>query len=165
MVALARRETGERPDFAPAWRAHLRRFPSVGSGLNQVETEILRRLDLGGQPGLDELCGALSGHAAMAALGMGDLQVAATLRDLARGPSPLVKIDAPGSSIEGEGRGLPGGCRRWRITIADGGRDVLAGARDQVTVNGIDRYLGGARLHGNHGVWRWDDREAAIVIE
>jgi len=35
---------------------------------------------------------------------------------------------------------------------------VLAGKADHITLNGIDRWIGGVHLFGNQVPWRWDER-------
>jgi len=52
--------------------------------------------------------------------------------------------------------------RRVRARTGTGAR-VLAGEADQVTFNGIDRWIGGVHLRGHHVPWRWDDGTETIV--
>jgi hypothetical protein len=40
---------------------------------------------------------------------------------------------------------------------------VLAGEADHVTLNGLDRWIGGVHLHGRHTPWRWDDGTETIT--
>jgi hypothetical protein len=40
---------------------------------------------------------------------------------------------------------------------------VLAGHADHVTLNGIDRWIGGVHLHGRHARWRWDDGSEMVA--
>ncbi len=87
-----------------------------------------------------------------------------TLREVAGASVPLVKISARDSSIGSEGWNALAGFRGWRVAISDVGRDVLAGARDHIAMNGLDRYLGGVHLHGHHGIWRWHEREETLVV-
>ena len=42
------------------------------------------------------------------------------------------------------------------LTLTAAGRAVLSGTADAVALRGIDRWLGGVRLSGRHGVWRWE---------
>ena len=50
-----------------------------------------------------------------------------------------------------------------KIGITDTGRRVLAGKADHVTLNGINRWIGGVHLLGNRVRWRWDERIQEIV--
>jgi hypothetical protein len=72
---------------------------------------------------------------------------------MAAGPHPLLALDSPGGPVQ-MGTGV-------RLTGA--GAQVLAGQADQVALNGIDRWIGGVHLHGNHVPWRWDDGTEALV--
>ncbi|HEX2950968.1 MAG TPA: hypothetical protein VHV83_15600 [Armatimonadota bacterium] len=47
------------------------------------------------------------------------------------------------------------GLAGWQFQPTDFGRALLDGKADWVKENGIDRWLGGAHLHG-HDVWRWN---------
>jgi hypothetical protein len=40
---------------------------------------------------------------------------------------------------------------------------VLAGKADHITLNGIDRWIGGVHLLRRCVRWRWDERIRAIV--
>jgi hypothetical protein len=72
---------------------------------------------------------------------------------MARAPVPLLLVDPPGRPVD-RGSGL-------RLT--DTGAGVLAGAVDQVALNGIDRWIGGVHLRGRDVQWRWDDGTETIV--
>lgn len=48
--------------------------------------------------------------------------------------------------------------------MTDVGRHVLAGGGDQIRLNGIDRFLGGAHLHGYERIWRWDAAAGRLVV-
>jgi len=52
--------------------------------------------------------------------------------------------------------------RRVRARTGTGAR-MLVGEADQVTFNGIDRWIGGVHLRGHHVPWRWDDGTETIV--
>jgi hypothetical protein len=164
IAALLEREAADPAGLAGAWRAHLRRYPSPDSGLNEVEAATLALLDARGPLGFDALFRALWRQAPIAALGMGDQQLAAVLREMAGAPAPLVKIDSGGSSIGSEGWPMLSGFRGWQVALRDAGRDVLAGRLDHIAANGIDRYLGGVHLHGHHRIWRWHEREGTLVL-
>jgi hypothetical protein len=72
---------------------------------------------------------------------------------MANAPVPLLDVDPPVRRVD-RGSGL-------RLT--DTGAWVLAGAVDQVALNGIDRWIGGVHLRGRHVPWRWDDGTETIV--
>lgn len=49
------------------------------------------------------------------------------------------------------------------ITVTEIGRAVLAGEADWITLNGIDRWLGGVRLLGTESAWRWKNRSRRLI--
>ena len=53
--------------------------------------------------------------------------------------------------------------RHTGLRLTDAGAQVLAGVADHVTLNGIDRWIGGVHLHGDHAPWRWNDATEAIT--
>jgi hypothetical protein len=86
---------------------------------------------------------------------MGDLTFFDILRTLAAARVPLVTIDA-----QDDGPDL----RRRTIAITDAGRDVAAGRRDHVALNGIDRWRGGVHLNSrDRSPWRWNAGRETLV--
>jgi hypothetical protein len=133
-----------------AIRLHCGRFPSAGQGLDEVEQSALAALDAP-RP-FAALFRAVTESPALRDLGMGDVQLAAALGDLATGPAPLVAIEA---------RDQPLG--RWRITRTAAGAEVLAGRADRLAHSPLDRWLGGVRLGAGAPLWRWDGAREALV--
>ncbi len=43
------------------------------------------------------------------------------------------------------------------------GAQVLAGERDHITDNGIDRWIGGVHLRGRDIAWRFDEGTEAVI--
>ena len=66
---------------------------------------------------------------------------------------PLLHAVPSGRPVE---RGTP-------LRLTDTGARVLAGDADHVTLNGIDRWIGGVHLHGPNARWRWDDSTEALI--
>ncbi|MCA1814205.1 MAG: DUF1835 domain-containing protein [Halobacteriales archaeon] len=133
----------------PSWRwfgqglaRHLERFPNE-NGLGLAEETALHALHDGALP-FGELFRKLQSAPAVVMLGWGDLQVAAMLRDLARAPVPLVRIDGPAADPHG-----------WSLRILADANPILAG-EDAIARRGIDRWLGGVHLQGKGPAWRWD---------
>src|SRR5439155_1597163 len=85
--------------------------------------------------------------------GMGDLQFAARLRELSRGPHALVTLDADGRAP-----------RAWTLALTPLGRDVVAGRADWLAHHPLDRWLGGVHLHSPRPSWRWDGRARRLVL-
>jgi hypothetical protein len=128
---------------------HQRRFPSIHNGANAVEHEVLRLLTEG-PLGFATLFRRVTAAPGIAPYGIGDAQLAAYLRELA---PALVTI-----------RDRNGAFPAWTLDITDDGRDVLAGRRDLLAIQGMDRWMGGVRLSHHGPVWRWDGASNAVIL-
>jgi hypothetical protein len=53
--------------------------------------------------------------------------------------------------------------RSTRLRLTAAGARVLAGEDDHVTLNGVDRWIGGVHLQGHHARWRWDEGTEAVT--
>jgi hypothetical protein len=84
---------------------------------------------------------------------LGDLTAFDRIGQLATGSHPLLLLDLPGQPTQ----------QATRISLTSTGQQVLAGQADHIETNGIDRWIGGVHLHGQHVPWRWDDGTEAIV--
>ena len=134
------REAAHLPFVDGAFRCHLGRFPSVATGLNEIETVALDVLARG-RLGFTELFGEVSAHPLIVRHGMGDVQLAACLRGL----SPLVRVEGDQHEITARGRA------------------VAAGAEDWLAVQPIDTWLGGVHLRRDRPLWRWDGAGGRLV--
>jgi len=132
-----------------AIRLHCGRFPATTHGLDEVEYATLATLDRALDFGA--LFRAMT-SGALSELGLGDMQFAATLRDLAAGPAPLVEIADREQSFQ-----------RWRISRTATGAEVLAGRVDRLSLGPLDRWLGGVHLRPGAPLWRWDGRRLALA--
>src|SRR5262249_11425682 len=77
---------------------------------------------------------------------MGDLSFFNIVEGLAAAKKPLVAVDEDSDD--------PVRLADASISLTDTGRDVLAGRADHITLNGIDRWLGGVHLTPQR-YWRW----------
>jgi hypothetical protein len=84
---------------------------------------------------------------------MGDTTCFGRMDRMAQGPHPPLRLDPPGRPME----------RTTGVRLTDTGARVLAGEADQIALNGIDRWIGGVHLQGQHVPWRWDDGTETIV--
>ena len=84
---------------------------------------------------------------------MGDTTCFGRMDQMAAGPHPLLNLDPPGRPAD----------RTTGLRLTGTGARVLAGQADQITLNGIDRWIGGAHLQGHNLPWRWDDGTETIV--
>ncbi len=123
-------------------RLHLGRFPAPGSGLNEVEAGVLQALGSVTRE-FSDLLGVVGAADPVRLHGMGDVQLAAYVRDLAAGG--LVTIG-----------GDPGDASTWRLSVTARGHDVVAGCADWLATHPLDRWLGGVRLAPGGRAWRWD---------
>src|SRR5262249_58833122 len=105
------------PFARAAIRLHCGRFPSIAHGLDELEHETLVALD----DALDfrALFSRVTAIRPLNELGLGDVQFAAMLTDLAAGPTPLVALVDREDSFQ-----------RWRVARTPAAVDVLAGHVD-----------------------------------
>jgi hypothetical protein len=86
---------------------------------------------------------------------MDDLSFYRIVRARASAPVPLVFVDAPPAQLD---------LGPADAAITDAGRDVLAGRRDHVALNGIDLWRGRVHLAGtDRSPWRWDTPGETLV--
>ena len=127
-----------------------REYPSTRDGLSLAERRVLAAV----------AGGAAEAGAAFVRAGaremrpyLGDTWCFAMMDRMAAAPHPLLLVDPAGRPVD----------RRSGVRLTDAGARVLAGDADQVTLNGIDRWIGGVHLRGRHVPWRWDDGTETIV--
>ena len=145
VAALAEQESDALPFVREALRCHCARFPSVATGLNEIETAALDTLDRGPTV-FGELFRSVTADPRARRHGMGDVQLVACLRGLA----PLVSTS--GADLTAA-----------EVILTALGREVLAGRRDWLSVRAIDTWLGGVHLEGDHPRWRWDGAHRRLV--
>jgi len=160
VAALTAEDLDALPFLRPALIRHLEQFPWTRDGLSRTERQILECV--AAEPaGLRELF-RLSHHDAEEAPFLGDRSFLFHLATISGRRSKLVQyINESGAALEE----VPGGDEVWerRVQITEIGRKTLAGQADHVRLFGIDRWLGGVHLCGDHAAWRWDDKRRSIV--
>jgi hypothetical protein len=117
-----------------------REYPSTRDGLSLTERRLLAAVAEGASSPVEAFVRA---GAREARPFLGDVFAFAALERLARAPVPLVE----GGSLQ--------------LTAA--GERVLRGDADHVSLNGVDRWVGGVHLEGRSVRWRWDEGREAIV--
>ncbi|MEO3868779.1 hypothetical protein ABGB18_08125 [Nonomuraea sp. B12E4] len=147
--AVAGDRSGELRFLGEAFDRLSREYPATRDGLSLTERRLLAAV----------ADGATSAEAAFVRAAaretrpfLGDTWAFAMMDRMARAPVPLLRAEPDGRPV-GRGTGL-------RLTGT--GAQVLAGAADHVTLNGIDRWIGGVHLRGHHVQWRWDDGTETI---
>lgn len=143
------------PFLAGAIRRHFEDYPSVRDGLARTERQMLLALAEG-----NETFGSLfrAVQVSEERVYMGDATFWAILKDLAAAAHPLVQIGSSAAPASGPSPVPPGSLL---VRLTEAGRAVLDGRADHVTLNGIDRWMGGVHLTPDH-CWR-SDGEALVL--
>lgn len=154
-------DTSELPWLRGALERHLEEFPSVTHGLSRSECQAVETVAGGPRSLRDAFVSAH--HEREERIFLGDWVFAQYLERLSGSRVPLLRrVD--GGPVAAR-QAPEAGDRFWddRIAITDAGRDVLAGRRDWIAMNGIDRWLGGVHLDGDRARWRWDASRHTLV--
>lgn len=142
---------GPLPFLGTAVRRFLEEYPSTANGLSRSATQVLGVLADGPRDG--GVLFAASQEREESPF-MGDWSLFDVTRALARGRVPLVTINPEPRVVD---------LRGHTVAITDAGRDVLAGRKDGVTLNGIDVWRGGVHLSGWKTPWRWDAARQTLI--
>jgi hypothetical protein len=85
----------------------------------------------------------------------GDAQFWNELKRLAEARNPLITISGPDTHSTMY--------HHASFDLTALGREVLAGNRDFVELNGIDLWLGGVHMGDGGAVWRWDEHTKQLT--
>jgi hypothetical protein len=140
---------GPLPFVAAALRRHLARLPALTTGLNEIEEAALQEVDGPGRP-FPAVFSAVTAREPLRRHGMGDVQLAATLRALAGGAAPLLTIDG----------GALAACRDWHVRLTPDGRAALDGDRPWQPPA---RWVGGLHVNSAGATWRRDGDDIRTV--
>jgi hypothetical protein len=150
-------DTSALPFLRNALRGHLARFPSVKNGLGRIENCGLELI----HSGLKEFGRLFPKFGdAEPVYGLGDFQFWLALKRLGDAREPL--LDLPNRSAT-NGKLDSDKVRQIAFEITEKGEAVLKGEADFVKMNGIDLWLGGVHLSGNHHLWRWDEAKRNLI--
>jgi hypothetical protein len=143
------------PFLGAALMRFLAEYPSVARGLSRTEEQgltVLRDAPAAAAKSFRE------SQAQEPAPFMGDWGFYDVLRRLASARTPLLTIDG---ATDNSGIGAS------TVTLTEAGRDVIEGRENAVTLNGIDRWLGGVHLVAEKiSPWRWDAwRETLVSLD
>jgi hypothetical protein len=148
--SIAAARLGELRFLGEAFDRLSREYPATRDGLSLTERRVLAAIaDGASQAGT----AFVRSQARETRPYAGDTTCFARMDRLAKGPDPLLRLDPPGRPV----------ARATGVRLTGTGARVLAGQADQITLNGIDRWIGGVHLQGHHVPWRWDDGTEAII--
>jgi hypothetical protein len=150
LAAIAATRSGDLRFLGEAFDRLSREYPSTRDGLSLAERRVLAAVADGAA---DAGAAFVRAAARETRPYLGDTWCFAMMDRMARARVPLLHAEASDRPVE-PGTGL-------RLT--DTGARVLAGDADHVTLNGIDRWIGGVHLHGRNPRWRWDDGTETLV--
>ncbi|HEY2287930.1 MAG TPA: hypothetical protein VGH88_19485 [Streptosporangiaceae bacterium] len=150
LAAIAATRLGELRFLGEAFDRLSREYPATRDGLSLTERRVLAAVADGAS---DAGTAFVRAQARETRPYLGDTTCFARMDRLAAGPDPLLRLDPPGRPVQ----------RTTGVHLTSAGARVLAGQADQVSLNGIDRWIGGVHLHGHHVPWRWDDGTETIV--
>lgn len=146
IVRLVEGDTAAMLFLRNALLLHLARFPSVFNGLGRIEN---KALDLMSHGRIEFKSLFPSFARRESGYGLGDAQLWNELKRLAKAKTPPLTI----SGLDAQSKAY----HQASLDLTVTGREVLAGHRDFVELNGIDLWLGGVHLLDGCAVWRWDD--------
>ena len=144
------------PYLHDALQWHLARFPSLRNGLNHIGNRALQFISEG-----HKAFGSLFleiGKSAPA-YGLGDAQFWTDLRLMGAGAEPLLIIAGVGNSTDAVDGNV---FVKATFELTETGTAVLAGTRDHIELNGVDRWLGGVHLTDS-SFWRWDEEKHKLI--
>ena len=147
IVEVLKEDAPDLPYLQGALLRHLEQFPSTRNGLSRTECQILEIIEAS-----DARVGAIfrADQGREQAMFMGALVFDTYIRRLANGRVPLVRISGDKNPF-------------WNaeVAITLEGRAVVRSESDNLSLNGIDRWLGGVHLQGDH-LWRWDSEHGKL---
>ena len=150
LPAIAASRSSELRFLGEAFDRLSREYPSARDGLSLTERRILAAVADGA---------AAAGTAFVRAASretrpyLGDTWSFSMMDRMVHAAVPLLQAEPVDSPVD----------RETSLRLTDTGARVLAGAADHVALNGIDRWIGGVRLHGRHVPWRWNDATETIT--
>ncbi|MED7922978.1 DUF1835 domain-containing protein [Nonomuraea sp. LP-02] len=150
LAGIAAARLGELRFLGEAFDRLGREYPSTRDGLSLSERRVLAAVAAGAP---DAGTAFVRAAARETRPFMGDLTCFERMERLARGPHPLLDLDPAGGPVT----------PATRLRLTETGARVLAGQADQVTLNGVDRWIGGVHLHGHQVPWRWNEATETVT--
>jgi hypothetical protein len=147
--AIAGSRLGELRFLGEAFDRLSREYPATRDGLSLTERRVLAAVAEGAP---DAGTAFVRAGARETRPYLGDTFCFAMMDRMAQAPDPLLHTEPAAGPVD----------RRTGLRLTGTGERVLAGAADHVTLNGIDRWIGGVHLHGYDVPWRWDEGTEAL---
>lgn len=145
LLALIAEGMHELPVMVPALKRHLQELPSIKNGLSLVEQLTLQILAEKGSMNAARLFGWYTNHYEPLTF-LGDTGYWFTINGLATASHPALSIYKEGDKPN-----------EWQVELTSVGEKLLGNQIDWVTLNGIERWVGGVHLDSGKGsVWRYD---------
>ncbi|MFJ5986764.1 hypothetical protein [Lentzea sp. NPDC092896] len=148
IAEIAARRSGELRFLAEAFDRLGREYPSTRDGLSLTERRVLAAVARGAT---DAGTAFVRAAARETRPYLGDSWSFLIMERLAHAPVPL--LTSSDDRIT----------RHTRLSLTGAGAQVLAGTADHVTINGVDRWIGGVHLRGSEPGWRWDEGTEAVT--
>jgi hypothetical protein len=142
--AIAGSRLGELRFLGEAFDRLSREYPATRDGLSLTERRVLAAVAEGAP---DAGTAFVRAGAREARPYLGDTFCFAMMERMARCAEPLLHTEPEGGPVD----------RHTGLRLTGTGARVLAGEVDYVTLNGIDRWIGGVHLRGYDVRWRWND--------
>ncbi|MEZ5283697.1 MAG: DUF1835 domain-containing protein [Vicinamibacterales bacterium] len=163
-------DPGAWPSLRNAVRRHLQQFPAAGTGLSRTEAQTMAAVAAAPLPVREAFRAA--NHAVEDAVFMGDAGWWWHIRPLLSSRHPLLRVDGASPSGWHDPAWWSDEPDAPRLALTPDGQRVLAGEADHVTLNGIDRWLGGVHLQAASAetgqeqprtLWRWNDAASIVA--
>jgi hypothetical protein len=148
LAAMARGTSAFLPYLGEAFGRLMREYPGVSDGLSLTQRRILAAIGAGAET-MGEVFRWVGDQERRPYLG--DTSCFAVMTELATCAQPLLTLS---DDTDGERRG---------VQLTATGRDVLAGRRDHLALNGAGRWIGGVHLIDPDAVWRYDERLETLI--
>ncbi|QYC43422.1 hypothetical protein Nocox_29190 [Nonomuraea coxensis DSM 45129] len=150
LAGVAASRLGELRFLGEAFDRLGREYPSTRDGLSLAERRVLAAVAAGAPD-----AGTAFHQAAARETRpfMGDSTYYDRMDRLARGPYPLLDLDPHGGPVT----------HATGLRLTEPGARVLAGQADQITLNGVDRWIGGVHLRGHQVPWRWNEATETVT--
>ena len=150
LAAIAASRSTELRFLGEAFDRLSREYPATRDGLSLTERRVLAAVADGGA---DAGAAFTRAGARETRPYLGDTWCYAAIDRMARARVPLLDPTPADRPVR----------RTTALRLSETGARVLSGDADHVTLNGIDRWIGGVHLQGQNPRWRWNDGTETIT--